>query len=31
MAVLDMLKLAFLRILGARERGMARQRVSLFG
>jgi H+-transporting ATPase len=31
MAVLDMLKLAFLRILASRERGMARQRISLFG
>jgi H+-transporting ATPase len=31
MVVLDMLKLGFLRILRARERGMARQRVSLFG
>ena len=31
MAVLDMLKLAFLRLLAARERGMARQRTSLSG
>jgi H+-transporting ATPase len=31
MVVLDMLKLAFLRLLAARERGLARQRVSLSG
>jgi H+-transporting ATPase len=31
MVVLDMLKLAFLRLVAARERGMARQRTSLFG
>jgi hypothetical protein len=31
MVLLDLLKLAFLRIIAARGRGMARQRLSLFG
>jgi H+-transporting ATPase len=31
MVVLDILKLAFLRIIAARDRGMARQRTSLSG
>jgi H+-transporting ATPase len=31
MVVLDILKLAFLRIMAARDRGMARQRTSLTG
>jgi hypothetical protein len=31
MVVLDILKLAFLRIIAARDRGMARQRSSLSG
>jgi H+-transporting ATPase len=31
MVVLDLLKLAFLRIIAARERGLARQRTSLSG
>jgi H+-transporting ATPase len=31
MVLLDLLKLAFLRIIAARDRGMARQRLSHFG
>jgi H+-transporting ATPase len=31
MVLLDLLKLAFLRIIAARDRGMASQRLSLFG
>jgi H+-transporting ATPase len=31
MLLLDLLKLAILRIIAARDRGMARQRLSLFG